>query len=208
MFLTLEHILSTTSILIPFVIGIFFYRKLGKDLKIFLLLLAISVIVEAIVDYFAFLKINNLWLFNIYFLIDYSFFMIVFSLWQDNRKIKNTLRISIPVFFIIWLIFLFILGGFLKFNYVARYIECIIFTIVSLYTLYKIGLDGDILVYKDYRFWISLGVLIYFAGNIFIYALGFLMDSEFMDSAWIIHNSLNITHNLCFAGGFLCLRYQ
>ena len=72
-------IISAISVVIPFISGLLFYRRINNDLKIFLVFLGISVVVESIVDYLSFQSKNNLLLLNIFMLIDFGFLTFKYS---------------------------------------------------------------------------------------------------------------------------------
>jgi len=83
--------------------------------------------------------------------------------------------------------------------------ESIILSSVAIYTLYRLNFNSKAIIYRDKQFWISIGVVTYFGGNLLLFAFGYLIETEFFNSAWIIHSGLNILANLFYAGGFLCL---
>ncbi|MFQ6103025.1 MAG: hypothetical protein ACE5OP_01890 [Candidatus Glassbacteria bacterium] len=166
--------------------------------------LVIAVSVEGAAAALAFHKSYNLWLFNIFIVVDYSFLALVFSFWQKKKTFEKILRLSVPLFLLFWLgAKLFQLESFDQINNYSRTLESLILTAISLYTLYILNEEDDILLIRDRRFWAAAAVLIYFAGNMMIFAIGEVILGGV--HVWLVHSSLNIVTNLCYAGAFLCL---
>jgi hypothetical protein len=198
-----EEFVTVISNLIPFVVGLILYRYLVKELKILLIYFLTAISVDIIGIFLALNSVNNLWLFNIFTVAEYSFFIIIFSFWQ-KKELKRKFQFSIPLFFLIWLIIQIIIGTFKKLNYPSMTIEGIVLATIAFYTLYNLSLDTKKLIYKDKRFWIAFGVITYFTGNLLLFSFGYLIETDFMDSAWLIHSALNITANIFYTGGYLC----
>jgi hypothetical protein len=198
-----EEFVTVISNLIPFVVGLILYRYLVKELKILLIYFLTAISVDIIGIFLALNSVNNLWLFNIFTVAEYSFFIIIFSFWQ-KKELKRKFQFSIPLFFLIWLIIQIIIGTFNKLNYPSMTIEGIVLATIAFYTLYNLSLDTKKLIYKDKRFWIAFGVITYFTGNLLLFSFGYLIETDFMDSAWLIHSALNITANIFYTGGYLC----
>lgn len=199
----IEQIVTVISGLIPLVVGAILYRYLVKEMKILLLYFPTAIAVDSMGIILALKSINNLWLFNIFTVAEYSFFVFVFSFWQ-KKELKKKFQFSIPLFFVIWLTIQIVLGTVNRLNYLSMTIEGILLSAIALYTLYNLSLKTEKLIYKDRQFWVAFGVITYFMGNLVLFSLGYLIETQFMDSAWIIHSLLNIAANIFYTGGFLC----
>ncbi len=200
--------ISSFSGILPLLVGIYAYKYLKRDMKILLIYFALSFIVEIIAVYIAqVLHKHNIWLYNIFMIIEYSFFMVVISLWQKNKSIKKILQFSIPIFILIGIITQIYLESLNQFNNLTRPIESIIFTLVASFTLSRFSLEysGQSLL-KNHRFIILVGILIYFAGNTFLFALMGNELSIVKSYYFIIHSCLNIFAYLIFTWGFYCFR--
>lgn len=206
MSVSIHYFLSFFSDLLPVATGLFFYHELNKDLKIFLTLLGVAFLTDIFSFALAFYNIENLWIFNIFILINYSLLIIVLTFWTGNPVLNRTMKFSIPVFVSIWIIVQIVMGSLNQLNFVVLTLQGIIFSLLSIYILYRLSGRSDVLLSRDYRFWIVVGLFIYYAGNLLLFAFGYLIETRFMYSAWVIHSLLNITANLFYAGGFLCLR--
>ena len=82
----------------------------------------------------------------------------------------------------------------------------VLLAIISLSTFFTIlQSDSAIPVYRDERFWVSLGVLISWSSTTFIYA-GIVGDITI--NIWIVNNLLHTFGNLCYLLGYLWMQPQ
>ncbi len=203
----LSSFVSIVSGLMPLFVGLLFFRRLGKDMRLLILLLTLGFALDVASIPMAILKVSNIWLINLYFLVDYSLLVLILSYWQDQPRVGKLFRVSIAPMVTLWAASQAVLGSLDQFNFFVRTLECILLSSAAIYTLWRIGLiSTNLPLSRDYRFWVSLSVLIYFSGTIFLYAFGFLINTELMSTAWVIHSGLNVTANLGYTGGFLCFR--
>jgi hypothetical protein len=199
----LIDLLSALSILIPCATSIYFFRSAGSDMRFFAVFIYVSLISSSAVAILAAYEINNLWLIHIFIPIEYGFLVLLFSFWQRGKLVRRILRWSIVVFFGIWIWSKLIhLERLDHFYYPTKSLSTIVLITVSIFTLITINVDELKLIYKDYRFWVILGVLVYFAGTAVVFSLS---DLALIKSVWTIHSILNITGNICFACAFLFL---
>ncbi|MEE8418428.1 MAG: hypothetical protein V3S06_07175, partial [candidate division Zixibacteria bacterium] len=78
-------------------------------------------------------------------------------------------------------------------------LSCILYAVISSYTLYQLQKDDSGSLYKDYRFWVSSALLLYSAGS-----LSFFAFTKLFPNIWYAHMAVNIVVYLTFAAGFLC----
>lgn len=198
-------LISGHSSIIPFIFGIVFFQGFAKDLKLYVILFGIAVVFDQIINYLGSQKQNTWLLINFWILIEYVGTVYVFSYWQKNIRVQKVLRWSIPIYFVFWLIAkVFQIEDLHWFPQYTRSIASIILTIVAIYTLIKLGETGTY-IYKHYQFWVCVGVLFYFSGNIILFSLS---DLRLVINLFLIHTILNIFANFFYAGGFWCHHYQ
>lgn len=196
--------ISGLSSLIPFIAGIISYRFGKEDMRLFTLFFGIAVVSDLYLWYTAMHNVNNLWALHIWSLVEYCFLAYVFSYWQKSSTFRKLLRWSIPVFMILWLVAKLVsIEVMSQFHNYTRSIGSMILTITSVVTLYRLNESEGI--FRQYQFWISLGVLIYFAGNIIWFSINNIV---LVGSLFFMHSIVNIIANLLYAGGFLCLLFQ
>ncbi len=186
--------------LIPVITGILSYKLLTRELKILMGFLIISFSVAMVSTHIAFTGKSNMMVFHIYTLVEYTFLIIIFSYWQKIKAVKTGLLISIPLFTLIWIIVKLFLEDPLRFDNFTSSLECAVLVSVSAYTLFSMVGENLKSLYREPRLWVSTAVLIYFSGNLITFALSSIIV------IWTIHNVLHIIADLCYAGGFLCLR--
>lgn len=196
--------ISGLSSLIPFIAGIISYRFGKEDMRIFAIFFGIAVVSDLFLMYTAAQHMNNLWALHVWSLVEYCFLAYVFSYWQKNNTFRRLLRWSIPVFIIMWLVAKLIsMEVMTQFHNYTRSIGSMILIVVSVTTLYRLSESEGI--FRLYQFWISLGVLIYFAGNIIWFSVNNIV---LVGSLLFMHSIVNIIANLLYTGGFLCLLFQ
>ena len=89
-----------------------------------------------------------------------------------------------------------------NFTFIPLVIECLYFLLVIVYFFYnKIQNDLNTSIYFQPVFWISVGFLIYFSGNffLFLFSRSMINDPEFRIQYTIIYDSVTIIKNI-----FIC----
>ena len=171
-------------------------------MKLLLLLFCVGLLIDALGYYlYSYTKFRNtLWLFHVYTLIEYSLLILVFSFMQKNIKLKRIFRLSIPVFFVLWIGAKLFCEDFSQTDSYSSSLECLLLVAASFGTLYTLGKQYFENIFRDPQFWVGSGVLIYFSGNL----LAFALSNTSLN--WSFHHSLmTIISNLFYTGGFLCL---
>jgi hypothetical protein len=182
--------------------GFLAYRRLDRGLKILLSYFVIAALSDGLVLFLSFENIHNIWLFNVFILIDYGFLAFAFSYWQKSLTMERLLRLSIPVFVLVWLgAKVFHVESFDQMNSFSRSLESLLLIAISLSILSELHEESNFQARRSARFWIGTGVLIYFAGNLIIFATSETGTS--LALLWWIHATISIVANLCFAAGFL-----
>lgn len=186
---------------------IYFYKYDKTILKYFLIILwyiAINDIFGLILKkYFGFESVTLLY--NIYYIIVFSYFMLLFRNFVSNKNRKKL----IFIFLIIYLISSFIncfFENYLEEVATAPYIIGAILVIIAIIFYYIDILNSEKVLYvnKNLLFWISIGVLIYYAGNIPFRIVrnyvGELVDASIQYLVLVI---LTFVMNICFIIGFI-----
>ncbi len=198
----LTSLISVISDYVPFLVGLFFYRSLNIDMRVLLIFLSAGVVSTSVGLYLAIQVKNNLLLFHIWTLTEYTFLIFIFSFWQKSYRFKKALRWSIPLFMFLWLVAkISQIEQFDQIHNATRSIGSIILMSVSIYTLYQLNEVSNTL-YKDYRFWVCLGVLFYYPSSIALFSLS---DLRLVSQTWHVHAMMNVAANLSYVGSFLCL---
>jgi VanZ family protein len=198
------------SVVLPLLLGTLGIRKLTPALRCLLLLLAFALFTEAAGLILGRGDQPNLWIYNTYTAVEYSLLIIMFVFLLDGKLFRRVLLASIPLFIVIWVLATLNLEKSDPFHGVFLSIESVVFAILAVATLVKEMRDSSTLLVDNPIFWVSAGVLVYFAGNLLVFAFidkllqTTLKNSEVgMYSGWLIHTAMNVSKNILFAIGFL-----
>lgn len=201
------NIFSILSLLIPLSAGLYLFRETDRALQTLMGYLAIVLIVELVGLYLMFQGRELFWLLHFYTLFEYSAFALILSLWEEDR-LRSHLRWSILWFAVIWIAAKIFLESFNEWDNYTSSLESILLIAISTYMLVRLSREEGFSFYKDPKFWVSCGILIYFAGNFMSFAFSNVIMNWYRENqiTWLPINSLlNILKNLCFTGGYLCL---
>jgi hypothetical protein len=195
------YILSTFSSAIPLITGFFYFAKLKLDLKIFLGLLFFATVFGTVAFFLVEKGYNAYWLMHVYVPIEFSLFVIIFSLWQERQLFRKFMAAIIPLF--LGLCVYDVLDTVrLQHNVnLTESVACIILAGISSLTLIDIEKKAKTIIIGDYRFWISSGLLIYSAGSLAYFAF---FPSYSSIVIFVIYTSLNILSYLIYTIGIIC----
>ena len=134
-------IIGSATDILPFLMGLYFWRDLAGYLKILWIFFMFTVLCDVIFIYLAFHKMHNLWLLNVFSQVEYGVWIYVFSCWQKKETSKKVFRFSLPLFPFIWIGFKVSGVSIGELYYYFSTIESVILVAVSVYTLYSLNSD-------------------------------------------------------------------
>ena len=190
------------STAIPIFAGVFRLFRLKTEMALLLCLLTLMLNFEL---YSLSLYLNGknpYWLQHVYSPIEYIFVIVIFSFWIDNARFRKMLFISIPVFILLAVVTVMTFESLDISNGFMASISCIAYIVVSLLVIHNIFTTKNGLVYKNYKFWVSAGFLLYSSGSILYFSFYDFLASYHL---WLFHNICNVLANIIFTIGFLCL---
>jgi len=205
--MTAVFVLTATSVfsaLFPVGVGIGTIRRLKLEMRFLVGLFIFAALVEGITFYQALSSGGSHLAHYIYAPVEYALLIYVFSFWQENGIVRRAIRISIPIYILICLADMNMEKGLNSLNVLTRSLANIIYVLVASYTMLMLLRKDSGSIYRDFRFWIASGVLLYSSGSLAYFTLHNLMPSDILLVVWYIHNGLNITANLMYAAAFLC----
>ncbi|WP_452602330.1 hypothetical protein [Pontimicrobium sp. MEBiC06410] len=189
--------------------SIYYYKYKHTVLKYLLLVLWYAVINESLGYYIrVYTSINNTLLYNIYYLIYFSFLFLLFRRYVKENKHKKW----ITLFHIIYVISFFINGfnqDYLQEIQVTPYIigGSLIITSIIFYFSEILNTNKVLYVSKNLLFWVSVGLLLIFAGTIPVRFIINYWDEDVVayDSLIkLVSFILYIVMYICFIIGFIC----
>ena len=151
----------------------------------------------------------NYLVFNVYYLIHFSFFFYVFMAVIDNDTFKNFIKVGMWVFLVCYATEIIFTGIFLD-SFARTYIMGA-FILVFCIILYYISIlqSSLVLVIKDdLLFWVSVGLFLFYIGYIPIKIIKtwFYKPDSFFEFLLVIQFSLIIIMYLFFLMGFLWMK--
>jgi len=200
----LNHLAGTT-LLLPLAVGITRFGKLSAPLRILCLLLGYSVLNTAITMWLAALEINNLFFFNIYTIVELALIGWVFHTMFGSKNMKITVSILVITVLVFALSNILFMQNVDILDNLTLGVESLLFTLLALLFFYKVFRESKVQQLERYPlFWLNSGMLLYFAGNLFVFIFSnyILMETQNVFHAeWGIHSILQITSNLIYTIG-------
>ena len=199
--------LSSASILLPAAVSFYYFPKLNSELKLLSVFFGIGVVTEAIVLSTSYFQVNNLWLINIFVLLEGFVLMYLIGKWFDSKRLFLVSMFLFVIYGIFWFITSLVSGNIFEFNRHEKTAKAIVLVLLSGTLLIRLSMNEQIDLLKDYRFWMTSAVLIYFAVTLIVYSTASLMlnvSHYLMHYTWSIHSGINIIANLLFTHGFVC----
>lgn len=186
---------------------IFLYKYKDTLLKYFLVLLWYTAINDVLGMYLReYITNYNGFIYNIYYVVNFSYLFVLYK----NHVSKTTYKKSILVFLILYILSTIIYGFFenykVHFQSVPYIIASFLLIISIIFYFIEILNSEKVLVTnKNLLFWISIGFLIYYVGNIPFRILRnyyeYLTDAVVL---FLVNFTLTVIKNICFIIGFIC----
>ena len=193
---------SSGSVLIPLIISSIQVRKMDRDLKLVMAVLVLSLASDTIAYILAQNSINTYLVLNIFLITQFICLALIF---RNHTKDPLIINVIILTFILFGLINIILFEGPWIFNSASNIAASLILIGLCLSYFYLLMNDLPILHIQQLpMFWISTGILIYYAGNFFLFLVkNYLIYGEFGSHRlmWVLHNLLNITKNILFAIG-------
>lgn len=202
--------LSMASTLVIVFFGLAKLHSIGTNLKVIWVLAGVSFICDMAALNHAQLKINNNYASDAYLLVEFVLLQIIYFRAFKNPNVFRIFRI-IAFIYIVFFFFNVLFVQREKINSYTYIISAGVFVVLAVLFFYKLMNDlPTVGVYRLPMFWVSVAVLVYFSGNIFVFTLSDYLVTVLKDNLivyWSFHNFLAIVKNILLAIGFL-LEYK
>jgi hypothetical protein len=199
--------LSSFSILFPLAAALYGFRRLNFEMKLLGYFFILSAFVDVTLLITASFHANNLWLLNIFMLIEAAVYLFICARWLHSEKLFRSVMVLFVLYFLFWIYTTFVSGSFTEFNDKEKTLKGILLVLISGYLLIRISQEETIYLTRDYRFWVLSGILLYFLIGVIVFTTAnYVLENHVkaMYYSWSIHSVINIISNLLFAYGFLC----
>ncbi len=162
------QLLSIFFPILPILIFLLFKHNRKERLKwVIFILLVLGVLVDLLSFKLAKQQSTNVWLINMYTLVEFSLLSFFFIGLQKHKQ--NKFYSFVFIFFLLmWIVQNFFLQNINQFDYFSQAIEfLLLFIFCLLYFLKKAKATDTIFIYNTYEFWLVTAILIYCAGTFF-----------------------------------------
>jgi hypothetical protein len=200
--LRILSISSAISVLFPLCLGFIKFKSKPKYLRI----LGFLVLLSALTDLIALLFHQSISIAgNVYNILQFILLCLIFSNHFINIKTRNLLIVLFILFLVFAFINLFFIEGFSMRNTNLRTVSSISFIILSIYYFKYLLIEQPVDNILEFpMFWVNSAILIYFSGNIFLYAANnFISSQKIYLYYYLIHDMLNIVKNIFFGIAFI-----
>lgn len=196
---------SAYSILLPILILLIRVKGLGRHKKLIGALVLVRALTELLSNYIGkILERPNLPLLHIYTFIEFGLLAYIIGSTLHPIIRSKQLHWMVGAFTIVAILNGWIGEGFFHFNAYIRALEGLILISLALLYFYKLLKDLKIQrIEREPVFWVSLGVLLYFSGSLFLFLISNVLNQEATKTLsmtiWGIHSFLNIMLNIILA---------
>ncbi|MFI5203524.1 MAG: hypothetical protein ACHQF2_03420 [Flavobacteriales bacterium] len=197
--------ISAIATCIPAVVTLFRGKKFLQQLLPVLIYAWLAALFEIAGFILSELSINNLVLIHIFTIIEFASLTYLYFFLFTNRYIQIGIPVLSVAFALFAICYLVIYEAAYEMNPIPRSIEAIVLIVFSIGFFVKLlrDLQVDNLL-RNTVFWINTGILIYFAGNFFLFIFSNYVLSQPMEhfyEFWAMHSCLNIIFNGFLAYG-------
>jgi len=197
-------LLGSFSIFIPFFVALYFYKKFDKITKLFFTYLALSAFFETLMIIWVIKGEHNLWIAHVFTPIEYGLLAYMLSCWQENQSFKKFIRVSIPIVILLIIsLNLFDVEPTNTFDYISIPVTSLLLAAFSWHILHQMSIQDTGNLLKNHKFWITVGIFIYFSGGLFVFAMGILPQNDALYVIFQVNSVLLIIRNICFVIGIM-----
>ena len=206
-FLETYTLLTYLSELLPLIFSFYFFKKIKiKYLKVFFvytILLAFFSTISLLVLNVGHSRSAYLLIVRIYFAFEYAILVFFFSKISQNKSFQKIILFSIFPFWG-YCLYNFFASEHDTFNNYPALVEFAVFILIIIFYFYeKMNVVSRIPLSNSISFWLSVGLFIYFTGNLFFLLFIFsTSDKEILKQMFLIYSGVTITKNLILASAW------
>ncbi len=193
----------------PFILCLLFFKKINsKEMKVFFaytivnfLFVVLALIALYILKSFPY----NLISIRIFIGLEFLLVAVFYSTIIKNFTVGLIIKVSI-VLYLLYSFYNFYKSPPGQFDFIPLVIECLLFcTLIMYYFFETMRITVSIPLYQLPTFWISVGFLIYFSGNffLFLYANNSIKNPAFAAQYTLIYSSITIVKNILLCIGVI-----
>lgn len=185
---------------LSFAIGLILWSRLSRPYRLLAIFYTFAIVIDGIIVHLSYHRLPNAWPLSIFAQLEFAAWCLFLS-YHNKNPFRGILRVSVSLFFLIWVGLL--IAGFSVhwLYYFFSTLEPFLILAFSTYTAYKIAEDCDTTLIYSPAFWTCTGLVIYFASCIFIFGITYFKAGG--AGVWGVHTALNLIAHLFYTGGFL-----
>ncbi len=196
-------------IAISIIVGLAFFKRLNPPvIRWFVPFLILTLAVEICGMWLRFHHTNNARLYNVFTSIEFMFYSLVFRQAVDNIRLKKVILYAAIIFPFLVLLNIIFLQPFTKFHTITfRAGSVMVITWCYLYFRQLMRSEEFAPLFKNPFFWISTGLLFFYAGSFFFMSSDLLMyiNLPYNSDFWFaLNDTLNIILYTAFLISFVC----
>lgn len=190
---------SSLSALLPFLLSFLPGKRSAHHLQYIRWLVLASLLADGLAFSVLHHGVNTWFIVNIFFITQFIFLYFTF-----RSSVKNSyLEVAFWIFLSFACVNYFFIESPTKFNFFTAYSGAILLIVVALFYLQNLVRNSaNESILKLPLLWISYGVLLYYAGTLFVFLFNNYLVKYFPENhqyIWILHNLLNLTKNAFFS---------
>jgi len=183
----------------PFVLGLLNWKRLDDKLKMIFYLVTVACLINGYMIYLFLIKKHSAWLIHIYTILEFFLIAIFYYKLFERITFKRIVIGLMIVFAGIVTINKIYFESFEKIDNYSLTISAIVLLIISSMYLVEYLINNLIVSIRDYRLPLTVGFMVYFRANLFIFAL-----SNDVKGIWLVHNVINtlliLVYSIVFYG--------
>lgn len=153
----------------PLVIGVFRFRQNGFGIRAIAILMAVALFTDTVLSYYGNSEQFAMYIPRVYTLVEFTAISLFFISVTSRKKLR-VFMYAMFVPFCSVVVVDYLVGGILKRDDLSVGVECLIFILYSVITLYLILRDAEYYnILSTPVYWIICAILLYFGGTIFVY---------------------------------------
>jgi hypothetical protein len=203
-FLTYISLFSPT---LPICIGISKITTIQRGMKILFFYLIVTFAADIFLMWFVRGHQLQVGLVHVYYLVEYTFIMLIISMWQESQRMKKYFQSLLLLYILFWVIAKITFEPFSGLYSISATTSQVFLTLGAGYTLFVVMGNREQPLMNNYHFWVLLSFVIYYAGTLLFIALRGILIQYSLEKLHLVASidwSLKIFFNVLFAIGFLC----
>jgi hypothetical protein len=194
---------SFLSLLVPALVGIYFFRKTDKLTQYFIYFITSLAIFECFANYLFYSHIDNLFVCTISLLLETLGILAIQAQYLEGNKLKKIILLISIVYPIYYFFRFFKLGFTEEFDTEMRMITCIILIITSGTGTVQQSSNMQVNILYNPLFLLSFSLLLYYGASLFVNAASQIVSQKNSNLVaiplWHVHSVINIITNILLA---------